>query len=135
MLRRGSPPFLECSTRGDKRFSAFCARPRSLNGRSIEEAYQAMKIFPCHACRKSPMSDCLRCGGTGSATGLHWRMAKGQKAENADACAAAYRQWWEEWVAEQNLLPVLKAASGLSDMFGREGSVCQAAILWDIRNR
>lgn len=117
MLRRGSPPFLECSTRGDKRFSAFCARPRSLNGRSIEEAYQAMKIFA---------------DGT---TGLDWRSAKGRPATNATECATAYARWWEEWVAEQNLLPVLKAASGLSDMFGREGSVCQAAILWDIRNR
>lgn len=117
MLRRGSPPYLECSTRGDKRFSAFCARPRSLRGRSIEEAYQAMKVFP---------------DGT---TGLDWRSAKGRTPTNAAACAAAYRQWWKEWVAEQNLLPVLKAASGLSDMFGREGSVCQADVLWDIRNR
>ena len=116
MLRRGTAPYLECSTRGDKRFSAFCARPRSLGGRSIEEAYQAMKVF------------------ADGSTGLSWREAKGRTPINAPACAAAYTQWWREWVEEQNLLPVLRAASGLSDMFGREGSVCQADVLWTIRN-
>jgi hypothetical protein len=35
---------------------------------------------------------------------------------------------------EQNLLPVLIAATGLSDMFGKPGSVCQAEVLWEIRN-
>lgn len=116
MLRRGSSPYLECSSRGDRRFSAFYARPRSLGGKSIEEAYQAAKVF----------SD--------GSTGLHWRDAKGKRAVNAEECAALYAQWWREWVQEQNLLPVLRAASGLSDIFGREGSVCQADILWDIRN-
>jgi len=38
----GRAPFLECSSRGDKRFSAFYAR---VNGCSIEEQYQAAKIF------------------------------------------------------------------------------------------
>jgi hypothetical protein len=116
MLRRGSPPFLECSTRGDRRFSAFCARPRSLGGRSIEEAYQAMKILP------------------DGRTGLSWREAKGRRAVNHLECIAAYERWWAEWVIEQSLLPVLHSASGLSDMFGREGSVCQADVLWRIRN-
>ena len=116
MLKRGSPPFLECSSRGDRRFSAFYARPRSLGGKSIEEAYQAMKVFE------------------GGRTGLHWRTAKGHRALNAAECAAAYERWWREWVEEQQLLPVLRAASGLSDMFGREGNVCQADVLWRIRN-
>lgn len=116
MLRFGSPPYLECSGRGDRRFSAFYARPRSLNGRSIEEAYQASKVFE------------------GGVTGLSWRIAKGLRATNAAECASLYRRWWEEWVREQNLLPVLKAASGLSDMFGQSGHVCQAEVLWEIRN-
>lgn len=116
MLRRGSAPFLECSSKGDKRFSAFFARPSSLSGRSIEEAYQAMKVFE------------------DGATNLHWRAAKGRRAVNAPACALAYDRWWLEWVHEQNLLPVLLAAPGLCDMFGREGSVCQADVLWRIRN-
>ncbi len=116
MVTRGTAPFLECSTRGDRRFSAFCARPASLGGRSIEEAYQAMKVF------------------ADGRTGLTWREAKGKRAVNAAECHVAYRRWWAEWVREQNLLGTLIAAPGLSDMFGREGSVCQAVVLWDIRN-
>ncbi len=116
MVTRGNPPFLECSSRGDRRFSAFYARPKSLGGRSIEEAYQAMKRFE------------------DGSTGLSWREAKGRRAVNHEECASAYRKWWEEWVAEQELLSVLQSAPGLSDVFGSEGSVCQADVLWSIRN-
>ena len=116
MLVRGSQPFLECSTHGDRRFSAFCARPSSLGGRSIEEAYQAMKVFE------------------NGRTGLSWRAAKGHRPINIEACRLAYDRWWLEWVREQNLLPTLLAASGLSDKFGREGGTCQAEVLWRIRN-
>lgn len=45
MVRHGEAPFLECSSRGDQRFSAFSARLRSQGGRSIEEVYQAAKVF------------------------------------------------------------------------------------------
>lgn len=115
MVRYGSAPYLECSSKGDKRFSAFSARPRSLNGRSIEQAYQAMKIF------------------ADGSTGLSWRDAKGKFAVNQETCAAAYEQWWREWVDEQQLAPVLRAAAGLSDIFGQVGHVCQAEVLWRIR--
>jgi hypothetical protein len=115
MIKFGKAPYLECSTRGDRRFSAFCARPKSLGGWSIEEAYQAMKVF-----------------GDGT-TGLSWREAKGRYPINMDECKAAYDRWWTEWVDEQGLLPVLRRASGLSDMFGKPGSVCQAEVLWRLR--
>jgi len=37
MIRHGEAPFLECSSKGDKRFSAFCAIIMSDDGlRSIE---------------------------------------------------------------------------------------------------
>lgn len=45
MIKHGFAPFLECSTKGDRRFSAFCAHIRSRNNQSIEEIYQAAKIF------------------------------------------------------------------------------------------
>lgn len=61
-------------------------------------------------------------------------MAKGRRAINQEECAALYRQWWREYVHENNLLPVLKRASGLSDIFGQEGHLCQAIVLWEIRN-
>lgn len=116
MITIGSPPYLECSSRGDKRFSAFYARPAILNGRSIEEAYQAMKVFE------------------DGSTGLSWRQAKGRKASNQQACADAYTQWWAAWVEQEQLLPILQAAFGLSDFFGQPNHVCQALVLWDIRN-
>ena len=116
MIRHGSAPYLECSSKGDKRFSAFYARPSSLKGRSIEEAYQAMKVF------------------ADGSTGLGWREAKGKRAVNMPECAAAYTQWWIEYVYEKNLVWELSNASGLSDIFGKEGSICQATVLWDIRN-
>ncbi len=115
MLKFGKPPYLECSSAGDKRFSAFCATPRSLDGKSIESAYQAAKI----------LSD--------GSTGLGWRAAKGRMAVNQKECAEMYERWWTEWVREQNLLPILKAATGLMDRFGQEGHVCQAEVLWKIR--
>lgn len=117
MIRHGEPPYLECSSRGDKRFSSFYAKPSSLDGHSIEEAYQAMKEFP------------------DGSTGLSWKKAKGKQPVNAEACARMFRIWWQEWVNEQQLLPVLKAASGLSDMFGQPGHQCQATVLWEIRNQ
>jgi len=115
MIYVGTPPYLECSSAGDRRFSAFSARPRVLQGRSIEEAYQAMKI----------LSD--------GRTGLGWREAKGHLAVNQEACAAAYADWWRAWVEQEGLLSTLQAASGLSDRFGQAGHVCQATVLWEIR--
>lgn len=114
MIRHGIAPFLECSSKGDKRFSAFHAKVR---GASIEERYQAYKVF----------AD----GGTG----LHWRDAKGRAAINADAAANHYAWLWDEYIRENpELLAVIKQASGLSDIFGQQGHCCQATELWRIRN-
>jgi len=113
MASYGKAPFLECSSRGDKRFSAFYAR---VNGRSIVEQYQAAKVFD------------------DGSTGLHWRKAKGRKPVNAAECAALYVKLWRQYISEHpELLDVLVKASGLNDMFARPGSVNQAATLWKIR--
>jgi len=114
MKTYGNPPFLECSTKGDRRFSAFVAK---VNGHSIEEQYQAAKVFE------------------GGVTGLHWTKAKGRKAQNAEECAALYERLWKQYIAEHpELHEVLISASGLSDMFAGKGlGVNQACVLWDIR--
>lgn len=112
MIRHGAPPYLECSSRGDHRFSAFYAR---VGERTIEEQYQAAKIFED--------------GSFGS-----WRQAKGHRAVNQADCADLYRQLWERYIAEHpELLEVLVQATGLSDIFGQVGHVCQATELWRIR--
>lgn len=114
MIRHGQAPFTECSTKGDRRFSAFCAY---VNGKSIEEQYQAAKVF----------SD--------GSTGLGWREAKGKHAVNQVEVAQLYSALWDKYIAEHpELLEVLLETSGLSDIFGQPGRVCQATELWRIRD-
>ena len=116
MIKHGEAPYLECSSAGDKRFSAFYARPQAWGGRSIEEIYQASKVF----------SD--------SSTGLGWKEAKGRRPVNEEFCKRLYAKLWDSYIAENpDLLDVLVGASGLSDKFGKPGSVCQATELWRIR--
>ena len=116
MIRHGSAPFLECSTAGDRRFSAFVARVRGRGGRSIEELYQGAKVFA---------------DGT---TGLAPRDAKGRRPINVDAMRALYATLWDEWGAENpDLVDVLVAATGLADRYGQPGHACQATELWRIR--
>lgn len=117
-ISHGVAPFYECSSKGDKRFSAFHARIRAADNKSIEELYQAAKVFE------------------DGSTGLSWREAKGRKAVNQEICAKYYSDLWDYYIRVENphLLTVLKGASGLSDMFGRAGSCCQATELWRIRN-
>lgn len=115
MVRHGSAPYLECSTKGDKRFSAFCAHVKRYNG-TIEKLYQAAKVFDC------------------GATGLSWREAKGRHPINANYCAAWYAHLWDQYIWENpNLLDVLKQSPGLSDVFGQQGHQCQASELWRIK--
>lgn len=117
MIRHGEAPFLECSSAGDRRFSAFFARIKGRGGKSIEEIYQAAKVF--------------RNGDTG----LPIDEAKGFRPVNVKECAELYTRLWDEYMIENpSLLRVLTKASGLSDKFGRPGGVCQATELWRIRN-
>lgn len=117
MITHGEAPFLECSSRGDVRFSAFYARVRYRGNQSIEELYQAAKVF------------------AGGRTGLTWRRAKGKRAVNQDEVRALYSALWDEYIAENpDLLDVLRKAPGLSDVFGQAGRACQATELWRIRN-
>ena len=116
MLRRGNEPYYECSSKGDKRFSAFYARIKQRDNKSIEDLYQAAKVF---------------IDGT---TGLTWRLAKGRKPVNGPEVADLYDQLWKEYLDENpELIYILRAQSGLSDIFGKEGHQCQADTLWRLR--
>lgn len=117
MIKHGQAPFLECSSKGDKRFSAFSARLRQFGNKSIEELYQASKVFE------------------DGSTGLTWREAKGKKAVNQDECSLYYEFLWDTYIYENpQLIQVLLTATGLSDIFGQVGRCCQATELWRIRN-
>lgn len=122
MIRIGEPPYLECSSKGDTRFSAFYARPSCLEGETIETVYQAEKQF------------------ADGSTGHDWREVRrrrtlGDLAINQEDCNALYSFLWDEYIRENpHLLQVIRSASGLSDIFGNEGRCCQATELWRIRN-
>lgn len=115
MIKHGNPPYLECSGRGDKRFSAFYARIIGRGHLTIEAIYQGAKRF--------------------EGKQYSMREAKGKKADNQEECALLYSKLWDEYILENpELLDVLKRATGLSDMFGQVGHCCQATELWRIRN-
>lgn len=117
MLRYGSAPFLECSSRGDQRFSPFFARIKSRGNRSIEEIYQASKRFP------------------DGRTGLSIEEAKGKTPVNIRELKVLYSTLWDEYIEENpELIEVLKEATGVCDIFGQSGNCCQATELWRIRN-
>lgn len=117
MIKVGKPPYLECSSKGDKRFSSFYAKIKFYDNKSIEELYQASKIFEDNT------------------SGLSWKKAKGKKAINQEWCAKFYSYLWDYYIYENPvLIQVLKQAIGLSDIFGKEGHCCQATELWRIRN-
>ena len=117
MIRFGTAPFLECSSKGDVRFSAFYACLKLFDGKSIEEVYQAAKVF------------------ADGSTDLTWREAKGRRCVNADEARALYSRLWDLYIEENiMLLDTLQQASGLSDIFGQQGHACQAEELWRIRN-
>lgn len=114
MLRYGEAPYLECSSKGDRRFSAFYAK---VNGRSIEETYQGAKVF------------------ADGSTGKTWREAKGKVPTNPQFVRELYSRLWDTYIAEHpELLAILREAAGLSDIFGQAGHACQAEELWRIRN-
>jgi hypothetical protein len=117
MIRFGEPPYLECSSKGDKRFSALHARIKARGNKTIEELYQASKVFP------------------DGSTGLGWREAKGRTdCVNMGDCRMLYSILWREYIVENpELNLILNKASGLSDVFGQPGHACQAEELWHIR--
>ena len=120
MIKKGDPPYLECSSKGDRRFSAWYAYPNSLGGACIEEAYQAGKIWE------------------DGQTGLTWeevkfRQRRKVKCMNYEEMSERYQAWWLEWCLQESLIGVLQMHSGLQDRFGKEGNVNQADALWKIR--
>lgn len=117
MLNCGQYPFYECSSKGDKRFSAFWARLNCLGGKSIEEVYQAAKVFE------------------DGSTGLGWREAKGRKPVNADEVRRLYSEMWDEYFKENpELVDVIIDKTGFSDIYGQAGHACQAEEVLRIRD-
>lgn len=117
MVKHGFAPFLECSSKGDKRFSAFTAYIRR-HGGTIENLYQGAKVFE------------------DGSTGLSWRDAKGRKPVNAEYCTWLYSYLWDVYFEENpQLFEVVEFFNGFSDIFGQVGRCCQATEIFRIVNK
>lgn len=115
MLVFGESPVLECSSKGDSRYSAFYARIKRRHNRSIEELYQAHKLFE------------------GNVQGLSIKEAKGKKPINIESCRKYYAILWGEYFTENpELLVVASQYRGFSDIFGQPGRACQAEEIYRI---
>jgi hypothetical protein len=115
MIRHGIPPYYECSSKGDKRFSAFYARIRGRGNKTIESLYQAFKVFE------------------NGVTGLSISEAKGKKAVNQVEAAQFYSQLWDEYFMENpDLLELILQRTGFSDIFGQPNHCCQATEIYRI---
>lgn len=115
-LKFGKEPYLECSSKGDKRFSAFYARVEEQGlVKSIEDWYQGKKVFE------------------DGSTGLDWRRAKGRQPVNGDVCRSYYSELWDRYFrARPELLEVIRGYEGFSDIYGQEGHACQAEEVYRI---
>lgn len=116
MLKFGIEPFLECSSKGDKRFSAFYARIKCYDNKSIEEIYQAAKIFE------------------DGRSGLDWREAKGKECINQEEVRRLYSKLWHLYFEENpQLFGIIEQFNGFSDIFGQKNHCCQAEEIFKIR--
>lgn len=117
MLKFGEEPYLECSSRGDKRFSAYYAKLEGDPGivKSIEEWYQSFKIFE----DGNPKTN--------------WKDAKGKKPINVDECKELYSYLWDLYFKRNpELIEIIKQYKGFTDIFGQEDHCCQAEEIYRI---
>lgn len=118
MVKFGQAPFLECSSKGDKRLSAFFAY---VNGKSIENTYQAAKKFADGSHSLTPKEAKLK--------------QKTVQILNMEECKILYARLWRRYFAQNpELLKELVEGeyNGFSDMFGQQGHMCQAEEIYKI---
>jgi len=124
MIKIGKAPYYECSSKGDKRFSALYAK---VNGKTIEEQYQRAKIFKDENGNPISFKHVSKL--------ILMKETKGKKPINIDEVSKLYKELWKQYLLNNPLLlRGLKQQSGLSDIFGQEGHNCQAITLWELRN-
>lgn len=118
MVKFGEAPFLECSSKGDKRLSAFFAY---VDGRSIENIYQGAKKFADGSHSLSPQDAKAK--------------QKTVNVINMEECRTLYVRLWRRYFAQNpKLLQELIQSEykGFSDMFGQVGHMCQAEQIYNI---
>lgn len=118
MIQYGTAPFIECSSRGEKRLSPVYARIIRRNNRSIAELLQASKVY------------------AGGVAGLSAREGAGRRITNWKALERLHQTLWEEYLDENpDLRAVIQGAAGVSNELGKEGVRCHAHELWAIHQK
>lgn len=100
-------PTLECSSRGDRRFSAFHAR--FPDGRSIESIYQTAKVG----------LDGLPVGKGRRPAAI--RLRDGQEFPVVLLSEFYYSLWWHYLARRSDLVAVLRSYNKFTDAFDRSG--------------
>lgn len=114
MARIGTAPYLDCSSKGDKRFSSFYARIKCHQNQTIEVLYQSFKIFPSGSKNYAVQN------------------RNGVVPVNLVEAMEFYRQLWCIYFNENpQLVRTLLASTGLFDPYGG----FQSEVLWSIRTR
>ena len=107
---------LECSSRGDKRFSAFYARLKKYNNQSIETIYQNSKRTKDG---KIP----------GKGKKVDYMLWEGKK-YTPDCLSGLYEYLWKVYFKENpNLLEYAKQFDEFTDMFRGHCINCQADVI------
>lgn len=110
---------LECSSRGDKRFSAFYARLKKFNGKSIEEIYQ-----------NSKRDENGNIPGKGRKV---YCMAWEGKYYKPELLSRLYKYLWKVYFEENpNLLEYASKFDTFTDMFRGKCINCQADVIRDL---
>jgi hypothetical protein len=121
----GAPPYLDCSSRGDKRFSADHARILGQDRATIAELYESAKRYrPGH-----PLVDT-------QGAPIDWRKIRGIRPVNLFEVKSLYRSLWESYFEERpDLVEILCRSSGLCDTLTPKWQITPIFVLWDIRKK
>lgn len=121
MYSIGFEPFLECSSKGDKRFSAFYAKLKC--GKTIEKIYQSGKVFLIDGKEVTDLSPM-------DAKAVQ---KLGHVAVNQAEMRALYAKLWDDYFDENpDLIEIILKYRGFTDIFGQHGSACQAEEVYRI---
>ena len=113
MIRHGVAPFIECSSKGDTRFSSSYA---TIGKKTISELYNNKRAWA----DESKL--------------LTWNKAGIAPKEIDFECNKYYRELWKQYLSEhKELKKILLKATGVSNVYGEMMNVCQATVLWSIR--
>lgn len=114
----GTPPYLECSSKGDKRFSPFYARLRSYQNQTIHHIYNSEKMYES--------------GSTNYAV----QNRNNIRPINLFELVPLFKKLWLIYFSENpELVRILLASTGISEVYTPDKYFSTSEVLWSIRTR